>query len=71
MKSSIEFDAVIIGAGVVGLAIANEEPKDFVIKNEIDLGFPNLINLIGFESPGLTSSLAIGNYVKRIIISNF
>ena len=47
---------------------AGEEPKDFVIKNEIDSGFPNFINLIGIESPGLTSSLAIGKYVKDILI---
>ena len=47
----------------------DEEPKDFVINNEVDLGFPNLINLIGIESPGLTCSLAIGNYVKDILIS--
>ena len=45
----------------------HEEPKDFIIKNEMDLGFPNLINLIGIESPGLTSSLAIGNHIKSII----
>ena len=47
----------------------DEEPKDFVINNEVDLGHPNLINLIGIESPGLTSSLAIGNYVKDLLIS--
>jgi len=45
----------------------NEEPIDFVIQNEFDLGFSNLINLIGIESPGLTSSLAIGKYVKDIL----
>ena len=47
----------------------DEEPKDFIINNEVDLGHPNLINLIGIESPGLTCSLAIGNYVKNILIS--
>jgi len=45
----------------------NESSKDFVIQNEIEKGFPNLINLIGIESPGLTSSLAIGKYIKKII----
>ena len=40
-----------------------EEPKDFTIKNEESHGFPNFINLIGIESPGLTCSLAIGKYV--------
>lgn len=45
-----------------------EQSKDFIIKNENDRGFPNFINLIGIESPGLTSSLAIGKYVKGLLI---
>ena len=45
-----------------------EEPKDFIIKNEISKGYPNLINLIGIESPGLTSSLAIGKYVRSMFV---
>ena len=44
-----------------------EEAIDFVIKNEIDKGYPNMINLIGIESPGLTCSLSIGKYVKNLI----
>ncbi|MBP7736895.1 MAG: NAD(P)/FAD-dependent oxidoreductase [Spirochaetes bacterium] len=43
------------------------EVKDFYIRDEGDRGFPHLINLIGIESPGLTSSLAIGEYVKNLI----
>ena len=41
--------------------------RDFVINNEKDKGFHNFINLIGIESPGLTASLAIGDYVVDII----
>jgi len=41
--------------------------RDFVICNEEDKGFHNFINLIGIESPGLTASLAIGDYVTNII----
>ena len=41
--------------------------RDFVINEESDKGFPNFINLIGIESPGLTSSLAIAHYVKKIL----
>ena len=44
-----------------------EEPKDFMIENELSNGFPNFINLIGIESPGLTCSLAIGHYVKSLL----
>ncbi len=46
----------------------NEESNDFIIKNEVDSGFPNFINLVGIESPGLTSCLAIGKYVKGLLI---
>tara|TARA_Y100001970_G_C14087292_1_gene778032 strand:- start:105 stop:1196 length:1092 start_codon:yes stop_codon:yes gene_type:complete len=46
---------------------AHEPPMDFIIKNESNSGFPDFINLIGIESPGLTSSLAIGKYVLSIL----
>lgn len=41
--------------------------KDFIIKNESDKGYNNFINLIGIESPGLTSCMAIAEYVEKII----
>ena len=44
-----------------------EPSQDFIIKNETENGYHNFINLIGIESPGLTSSLAIAEYVKDII----
>ena len=44
-----------------------EPSQDFIIKNETENGYHNFINLIGIESPGLTSSLAIAEYVKEII----
>jgi L-2-hydroxyglutarate oxidase LhgO len=40
---------------------------DFYIKEETERGCPGFINLIGIESPGLTSSLAIANYVRKLI----
>jgi L-2-hydroxyglutarate oxidase LhgO len=45
----------------------NEKSRDFVIREESDNGYPNFINLIGIESPGLTSSPAIGAMVKELI----
>jgi len=45
----------------------DETVKDFVIAHEDTKGFPGLINLIGIESPGFTSSLAIGKYVKGLV----
>lgn len=39
-----------------------EPQPDFRIESEADHGLPGLVNLLGIESPGLTSSLAIGDY---------
>ncbi len=41
--------------------------RDFVIRHEIDRGLPGFINLVGIESPGLTSSPAIGRHVARMV----
>lgn len=40
---------------------------DFVIRHEADRGLPGLINLVGIESPGLTSCLAIAEYVADMV----
>jgi len=45
----------------------NDPFRDFIIVNEKDNGFENFINLIGIESPGLTSCLAIAKKVAAII----
>jgi L-2-hydroxyglutarate oxidase LhgO len=34
---------------------------------ETSRGYPGFINLIGMESPGLTSSIAIAKYVNGLI----
>lgn len=41
--------------------------RDFIIKNEINDGLPGFINLIGIESPGLTSSLSIARIVRKLV----
>ncbi len=41
--------------------------RDFVIKHEEDRGYPGLINLIGIESPGLTSSPVIAEMVGEMV----
>ncbi len=46
-----------------GLAAA-----DFMIQGEAVHGLPGLVNLFGIESPGLTSSLAIAEYVKDVLL---
>ncbi len=42
-----------------------EPQRDFIIQKEEN--YKDLINLIGIESPGLTCSLEIGNYVRNLI----
>jgi L-2-hydroxyglutarate oxidase LhgO len=45
----------------------DETPADFLIQGPRDHGIPHLVNLFGIESPGLTSSLAIGEYVAKLL----
>ena len=40
--------------------------RDFIIRHEADRGLPGFIDLIGIESPGLTASPAIGEYVSKL-----
>lgn len=44
-----------------------EPLRDFYIMEETGRGYPGFINLIGMESPGLTSSIAIAKYVNGLI----
>jgi L-2-hydroxyglutarate oxidase LhgO len=49
----------IQGPGEVG--------RDFVVSGPKDHGIAGLVNLFGIESPGLTSSMAIGEYVAEML----
>ena len=44
-----------------------EASRDFVIRHEADRGLDGLIDLVGIESPGLTSSPAIGRMVAGMV----
>jgi len=46
---------------------AGDPPRDFYIMEESKRGYPGFINLIGMESPGLTSSLAIAQYINNMV----
>jgi len=48
------------------LQAANESFKDFMIQDKKIHGLAGLINLFGIDSPGLTSSLAIAEYVEHL-----
>jgi L-2-hydroxyglutarate oxidase LhgO len=41
---------------------------DFLISGPEEHGVPGLIHLFGIESPGLTSSMAIGDYVCNLVV---
>lgn len=45
----------------------NDPFRDFIISHEEKKGFKGLINLLGIESPGLTCSLSIAEYVADLI----
>ena len=49
----------------------NEATRDFCIQGPPDHGVPGLVNLFGIESPGLTSSLAIGEMVAELLTNTF
>lgn len=44
-----------------------EPSADFVIQSDAEHGVPGWVNLLGIESPGLTSALAIGDYVSQLV----
>ena len=45
----------------------NDPAKDFCIQGPLDHGVSGLVNLFGIDSPGLTSSLALGQYVAALL----
>ncbi len=53
--------------GKAGAVMSGTGFMDFVIRNEA--GYEGWVNLLGIESPGLTSSLAIGDMVKGLLYS--
>lgn len=48
------------------LKSASGHSGDFIIRREDDRGLPGIINLVGIDSPGLTSSLAIAEHVSGL-----
>ncbi|KAJ2674962.1 hypothetical protein IWW42_001464 [Coemansia sp. RSA 1085] len=60
-----------LALGYVGIRPKLQPPggefRDFVIQEESDARFPGFINLLGIESPGLTSSLAIAKMVACLL----
>ena len=46
---------------------AGEATRDFCISGPQDHGIAGVVNLFGMESPGLTASLALGEYITDLI----
>ncbi len=49
------------------VSIDNKLADDFIIQNGAEFSQPGLINLLGIESPGLTSCLAIADHVEQLL----
>lgn len=49
------------------LSRMGEEARDFLIQLEDQRGLPGVVNLLGIESPGLTSALAIAEHVETLL----
>jgi L-2-hydroxyglutarate oxidase LhgO len=60
-----------LAAGYAGIRPKTQGPAeaagDFVIQGPADHGVAGLVNLFGIESPGLTSSLALGAHVAALL----
>jgi L-2-hydroxyglutarate oxidase LhgO len=41
--------------------------RDFVIRDEADRGLPGLVDVVGIDSPGLTSAPAIAEHVASLL----
>ena len=57
------------GIYFIDVFINGSSKSEFYINEESSNGFPRLINLIGIDSPGLTSSLAIAGRVRNLILN--
>ncbi len=51
------------------IAPAEAGGQDFVLQGSATHGVPGLVNLFGIESPGLTSSLALGDMVRDLALA--
>ena len=57
-------------SNILDHTISRDDTLELIKKNPklyIESTVSNFINLLGIESPGLTSSLAIGEYVSKLI----
>lgn len=65
--AGLDKEAFIPDMAGIRSKIQGDGIKDFVIKHEGDKGLKGFINLIGMESPGLTSCLAVAKMVTNTV----
>jgi L-2-hydroxyglutarate oxidase LhgO len=56
-------------SGIRPRLAAEREFNDFIINEESEKGYPGLVNCTGMESPGLTASLAIAEYIYNKLLN--
>ncbi|MCJ1355977.1 MAG: hypothetical protein MMC33_005971 [Icmadophila ericetorum] len=66
-KIEVDYCGIRPKLGKSGAVSKGKGFMDFVIREEGDKGFQGFVNLLGIESPGLTSSLAIGEMVEGLL----
>jgi len=70
-KYFLDFDASSLNPNYAGIRPIIEKKdklkRDFVIQTDSIHSIPNLINLYGIDSPGLTSSLALAQHVRNLL----
>lgn len=67
MIQSSELSPGFVGVRPKLVGFDGKQLGDFYISHESMLGYNGWVNLLGIESPGLTSSLAIANHVSNLI----
>lgn len=62
-------DCASLGPDMAGIRpkLIGQGVRDFVIADEASRGLPGFVNLVGIESPGLTSCLAIARHVGAML----
>ena len=69
--NSFSVCVICVGSGIrPKLSGPGETAADFVIESPHTHGVSGVYNLLGIESPGLTSSLALGDMVAEMVASD-
>ena len=67
-KVGLDYCGIRPKLGRLGAVASGKSFQDFIIREE--KGYSGFINLLGIESPGLTSCLAIGDMVEGLLYRN-